>query len=206
MTTTENIAIIALEKAAAQVIHWAGEEMGAEINSWYPLDGEDLNWIEESIEERGLEAVVEDILQARLDNISCSQCSRDNVPTHDAEIIDGKIICDKCREENETYAWAEETLEELGKALTERYGEERVDDDCSCSSASKYLTLLVDCVYGEDDDLENYREIKIRISDHELPPTYHRTMGSADIEIGPHQDANFRDAKTAIEHIMKKYN
>ena len=57
--------------------------------------------------------------------------------------------------------------------------------DGSSLSSSQYVTAAR---YDEDDN-EIFEQVKIRISDHALPPTYGQMNGWADYEIGPHMEA-----------------
>lgn len=52
-------------------------------------------------------------------------------------------------------------------------------------SASQYITAAI---YDADDNTI-FERIKIRVSDHALPPTYGALNGYADYEVGPHQEA-----------------
>ena len=61
-----------------------------------------------------------------------------------------------------------------------------LDSHGSGLSSSTYLNLAVNAKVDEDGGVMDYdREIKIRFSDHDLPPSYKRVHGEADYEVSP---------------------
>ncbi len=62
-----------------------------------------------------------------------------------------------------------------------------VGRDGSALSSSQYVTAAI---YDDDDDgVTIFDQVKIRVSDHVLPPTYGQMNGWADFEVGPHMEA-----------------
>lgn len=68
-----------------------------------------------------------------------------------------------------------------------------VQPGASNASDSLYLTL---------DHPRLDRPLKVRISDHPLPPTHQKMMGRADIEIGPHGEA--MDVDGALQALTRR--
>ena len=95
----------------------------------------------------------------------------------------------------------------LHRALTQIHplGNEGVTLEYQSSSGSLYLTILHDWEQDDDGDLLDYEGKKVRISDHVLPPTYHITQGSADIEVGDHMDADYREWQAALAGIAERF-
>lgn len=67
----------------------------------------------------------------------------------------------------------------------------------SASSGSEYLNLSI----GDGD---NFQTLKVRISDHELPPTYGLMHGYADYEIGPHDSGAVRGWAGVVDDLAKR--
>lgn len=72
-----------------------------------------------------------------------------------------------------------------------------VDREGSRLSGSKYLHV-------SDPRDENRAPVKIRISDHALPPSYKVKHGEADLELGTHADAAGGWAK-GVRHLSKTF-
>ncbi len=60
-----------------------------------------------------------------------------------------------------------------------------VGRDGSALSSSQYVTAAI----YDDDGATVFEQVKIRVSDHVLPPTYGQMNGWADFEVGPHMEA-----------------
>lgn len=65
----------------------------------------------------------------------------------------------------------------------------------SASSSSQYIELAFYKEY--DDGSHDYETLKIRVSDHDLPPTYGALSGYADYEVGPHDSGTEWDIVVA---------
>lgn len=65
----------------------------------------------------------------------------------------------------------------------------------SASSSSQYVDLAFYQEY--EDGSHDYETLKIRVSDHDLPPTYGALNGYANYEVGPHDSATEWDVVVA---------
>jgi|GEM_PF-3069766 len=75
-------------------------------------------------------------------------------------------------------------------------------------SHSHYIELVRPIAFDEDGDTVDWETLKIRVSDHALPPSYKMQHGEADFEVSPegslHQDAHSGDWKDAIAWLAKR--
>jgi len=94
---------------------------------------------------------------------------------------------------------AQERIEKYAKAA----GLEVEDLHGSSSSGSRYLTIVEPLTDAMSDAGQTPRSIKVRISDHQLPPSHGQWSGWADFEVGVHQDAN-GDWVDALMYAYKK--
>ena len=59
-----------------------------------------------------------------------------------------------------------------------------IEQDYSNSSDSRYLKITLEGDFENEDDDSSIVNKKVRISNHPLPPTYGKTMGWADYDVG----------------------
>lgn len=97
-------------------------------------------------------------------------------------------------------------MDYLKRALN-RSGIETYGEKGSSLSSSRYLEASIpDWSRNKIGPLEadDVRYLKIRASDHDLPPTYARLNGEADVEIGPHGSAAGETWHNATRWILDK--
>ena len=67
--------------------------------------------------------------------------------------------------------------------------------------ASDGGSYYVELSYGDEDHVE---ALKVRIADHDLPPTYAGTFGRADFEVGPHSRGHVDGWKGVVSDLAER--